>query len=110
MATRANRPALGAGGAVIEIRRRKTGAVMWRIATALLVNADLRGLDLTDAELRGVFLSGCDLREATLTSADLTGAKLRRTDFRRANLSRVILVDQRLLRTKFQGANLRAAT
>src|SRR6266511_865146 len=96
----AKRPPGGVGAGVIEIRRRatrkETGAVMWRIATASLVGADLRGIDLTDADLHGALLSGCDLREVVLTGADLTGAKLRKTDFRGANLSRANMARHRL--------------
>lgn len=57
-----------------------------------LRNARLRGATATDAHLAGVNLSGADLLTADLSrsdlrNADLRGADLRHTDFERADLS-----------------------
>ena len=48
--------------------------------------ADLRGADLCEADLRGADLRGANLREADLRGADLRGANLRWADLRGANL------------------------
>ena len=55
---------------------------------------DLRGADLSRADLTGVNLRDADLRGADLSRADLTGVNLRDADLREASLT---------------GANLRAA-
>ena len=49
--------------------------------------ADLRGVDLTEADLRWADLRGADLSEANLSKADLTWADLRGADISEANLS-----------------------
>jgi uncharacterized protein YjbI with pentapeptide repeats len=51
-----------------------------------LRGADLSGADLRDADLRGADLSDADLRDADLRGADLSGAVLRDADLRDADL------------------------
>jgi uncharacterized protein YjbI with pentapeptide repeats len=63
-----------------------------------LSGADLRGLDLSQADLSGAVLVGADLSDATfvqaeLVGADLTGATLHDTDLSQADLSHAVLVD-----------------
>jgi len=49
-------------------------------------NADLRGADLLDANLRGADLRNADLKQAILLDANLRGADLRGADLYHANL------------------------
>ena len=49
--------------------------------------ADLRGADLSDANLRWANLRRADLSDANLSDADLSGANLSGADLRWANLS-----------------------
>ena len=52
---------------------------------------DLRGADLSAAELPGADLSGADLAGADLRAIDLTNAILRQADLTEANLAGVDL-------------------
>ena len=75
-----------------EFLRRNAG---WAIANGLVparITANLRGANLTDADLwganlRGANLTDADLRGANLTDADLWGANLTRADLTDANLT-----------------------
>ncbi len=58
---------------------------------ANLENAKLRGADLRNASLGEAFLKGADLREANLDKADLEGANLEGADLSGANLARASL-------------------
>jgi hypothetical protein len=63
-----------------------------------LVCADLRGMDLTQANLAEADLHGADLRDANLTQAhltgaDLTGANLTGADLGQADLQGAVLTD-----------------
>jgi uncharacterized protein YjbI with pentapeptide repeats len=81
--------------------------------------ADLRGLDLSGAELieadfREVSLSGTDLsrvnfRIANLSGADLTGARLYKTDADHCVAAAVVLRGAYLFRASFMHADLRSA-
>ena len=63
-------------------------AVMWaRQNDANLRGADLSDADLRDANLSGANLRGADLRDANLRGADLSGADLSDADLRDADLS-----------------------
>lgn len=77
-----------------------------RASQALLINADLRGADLTRAVLDGAnlrdanlqsahlpeaILRTADLQGASLEGADLRGAQLSRADLRGADLARAVL-------------------
>ena len=57
------------------------------------IQADLRGADLRDANLRDTDLRGADLRGADLRDTDLQGADLRYTDLQDANLRGANLLD-----------------
>ena len=56
------------------------------LSDADLRGANLRGADLSDADLRGANLRGADLRGADLSDADLRGADLSDADLRGADL------------------------
>jgi uncharacterized protein YjbI with pentapeptide repeats len=60
--------------------------------------------DLSDADLRGAYLSGADLSEA-----DLSGAELRNTDLTKANLSRANLTNANLGYAILRDANVSGA-
>ena len=58
------------------------------------------------ADLRGVDLSGADLRRAIFDGADLSGADLRGASFRRANLMKAALDDSDMRNARFVKAKL----
>jgi len=60
---------------------------------ANLFGANLRGANLSDADLRGANLSDADLRCANLRDADLRGANLSDADLRNADLCRADLCE-----------------
>ena len=66
--------------------------------------ADLRGANLSDADLSDADLRGADLSDANLSFANLRGANLSDANLRCANLSRADLSDADL-----RGADLRGA-
>ena len=76
---------------------------------ANLSDADLRCANLFGANLRGANLSDADLRCANLSDADLRGANLRNADLRGANLSDADLRCANLSNADLFGANLRGA-
>ena len=69
-----------------------------------LSGADLRCANLNDADLRGANLSSASLRYATLIRADLRGANFNDADLRGADLN-----DADLRGANFRGADLRGA-
>ena len=71
--------------------------------------ADLKGTDLSDADLRRANLSGADLRGADLKWADLTGANLSGADLRGADLKWADLKEAYLSGVDLKGANLSEA-
>ena len=73
---------------------------------ANLFGANLRGANLSDADLRGANLSDADLRCANLRDADLRGANLSDADLRGANLSDADLRCANLRDADLRGANL----
>lgn len=78
---------------------------------ANLQGADLRGVDLREANLQGADLQradlrGADLRGANLQWAGLQGADLRRADLQGANLQWADLRGAYLRRADLRGANL----
>ncbi|CAI1783266.1 pentapeptide repeat-containing protein [Serratia entomophila] len=78
---------------------------------ANLCDANLRGANLCDADLRDANLRGanlCDanLRDANLCGADLRGADLRDANLRGANLRGANLCDADLRDANLRGANL----
>ena len=70
---------------------------------------NLRGADLTGADLTRSALTGADLRWANLTRADLTGADLTRADLSGANLRGADLRWANLYGANLRGADLRWA-
>ena len=65
------------------------------------VRADLRGVDLSGADLRRAIFDGADLEGADLSGADLRGAS-----FRRANLMKAALDDSDMRNARFVKAKL----
>ena len=76
---------------------------------ANLFGANLRGANLSDADLRCANLSDADLRCANLRDADLRGANLSDADLRGADLSDADLRCANLSNADLFGANLRGA-
>ena len=76
---------------------------------ANLSRADLSDANLRGANLRGANLSRADLSDANLRGANLRGANLSRADLSDANLSRANLSDANLSRADLSDANLRGA-
>ena len=74
-----------------------------------LRGADLRGANLSEANLRGADLRGANLSEANLRGADLSEANLSEADLRGANLRGANLGDADLRDADLRGANLRGA-
>ena len=76
---------------------------------AVFLNADLRKVDLTEAQLQGASLAGAQLQGATLDSAQLQGATLDWAKLQGANLNNAKLQSANLNNAKLQGATLSAA-
>ncbi len=76
---------------------------------AVFLNADLRKVDLTKAQLQGASLAGAQLQGAILHSARLQGAKLDRAKLQGANLNNAKLQGVNLDNANLQGATLSAA-
>ena len=74
-----------------------------------LLEYNLRGADLRDANLRSADLRGANLRSADLRSADLQGANLRSADLWDASLQSANLQGANLWDASLQSANLRGA-
>jgi uncharacterized protein YjbI with pentapeptide repeats len=66
--------------------------------------ANLRGVDLTQAKLRGARLSDVCLEHATLYRANLSGARLWRTDLRQARLGLANFHGASIYRAELEGA------
>lgn len=92
----------------------------WDLRGVNLSLADLFRANLPCAKLRGAqmvrtclsesVLRGADLQGADLYGADLYGADLRRADLREANLTKADLSQTSLARADLTGANLTGAT
>ena len=106
----------------IEIRRRLLNTALlfsieapsWREALEMAVNqgadlrdADLRGLNLGDINLRGAILGGADLRGSNLEDINLRGADLANVDLRNVNLRNADLGDVNLRGSNLGDVNLR---
>lgn len=86
--------------------------VQWDLEGADLSDADLRGALLVEANLKGTDLTFSDLRGAVLTDADLRKSILQWADFRDASLGGITgpdLTDARLFGARLEGASLREA-
>ena len=77
------------------------GAQLVTAVGKITVDADLRGADLSWADL-----IRADLRGADLSDADLSGADLRYANLSRANLSEADLSGADLIRANLSGANI----
>ena len=80
-----------------------------KISNANLRGADLSNADLRYANLRGADLSNADLRYADLRYADLSNANLRGADLSNANLRGANLSNAYLRYADLSNANLRGA-
>lgn len=95
----------------VEIRHRRSGHVILRVAQVSLSGADLRGLDLRHAnligfDLRGARLQSADLEDAFLEGADLAGADLSEANLRHAQLEGSNLKEANLIGAVLVGAFL----
>ena len=92
-----------------EIRHKRTGDVLHRVAETSLRGADLSGLALYSANLEGADLREADLRGASLLGAVLVGARLDGAKLHRATLYAADLTRASLRRADLRGTDLRAA-
>lgn len=76
---------------------------------AVLLNADLSGVNLRRANLREARLDGADVSVADLGGADLSGASLVRANLRQANLREAFLGGADLSGADLNGADLNGA-
>ena len=74
-----------------------------------LRDANLRGADLLSANLQGANLQGANLRGADLLSANLQGAYMQGANLRGADLQDADLLDSDLRGANLRGVNLRDA-
>jgi len=97
----------------LEIKNRFTGNVIFTSTKTTwgeaVEEADLRGADLREANLREADLRGADLREANLREANLRGADLREANLREAGLREANLRGADLREANLRGADLRGA-
>ena len=77
------------------------------LSDADLRGADLRGADLSDTDVRGADLRGADLSDADLRGADLRGADLSDTDVSGTHLEEANLRGANLEEANLLGANLK---
>jgi uncharacterized protein YjbI with pentapeptide repeats len=101
-----------------DFRAELSGATLshWQIAGVDLSKADMRGVYAYRTDLSGATLREADLREARLVQASLKGAilsganlsmaNLNEADLRHAELTRAVLMEASLERTEFSGAIL----
>ena len=99
------------GASVWNAWRRRSPRLTPDLSRALLVDLELRGVNLADANLerailRGTRLSQANLARANLRRADLRAASLRRARLDRANLSGAVLRFTSLAETSLHGARL----
>ena len=79
------------------------------LISANLFHADLRGANLTDAYLMHSYLNSADLTDAKLEGADLTYADLNSADLSAANLVGANLTNANLTNAYLSGANFGGA-
>ena len=101
--------------AIVEIKHRYTGAVLFScevddsVDSGLRMRAVLEKATTQGAYLRGAYLQGADLRGADLRGADLQGADLHGADLQGADLHGAYLQGADLHGADLQGAYLRGA-
>jgi len=101
--------ALGSGANLIDADLRGADLSDAYLSGANLSGANLRGADLSDAYLSDAYLSGANLRGANLRGANLSDADLRGADLRGANLSDADLRGANLSDADLSGAELNRA-
>lgn len=84
-------------------------AILAKYGRNCLQGADLRGFDLSHADLTNANLTGADLSHACLLGANLTGAHLSYAWLSFANLSLANLRGADLTKANMMGADLRSA-
>ena len=99
------------GASVWNAWRRRSPRLVPDLSRALLVDLELRGVNLADANLerailRGARLSQANLARANLRRADLRTASLRRARLDHADLSGAVLRFTSLAETSLDGARL----
>ena len=94
---------------MIEIKSRCSDRLIKTVDAENLRGADLSDANLSDANLRGADLSGTGLSDANLSGANLRGADLSDADLRDANLRGADLSGADLRGADLSGADLRGA-
>ena len=100
---------------MLQIKSRLSGEVIYEVDANDLSgggSSDERfvGINLRDADLRGLSLFYGDFMKADLEGADLSYADLSNASFTDANLRRANLLNARTITTGFDGADLRGST
>ena len=90
-------------------RGRKQAILDYDLKGADLSYANLSGVNLNNADLKGTNLCVANLNGADLSNTKLNGANLRSTDLRGANLNGADLRGADLRSADLRGANLRGA-
>ena len=85
---------------------RKQAILDYDLRGANLINANLSDTDLINANLSGANLRGANFKGANLSYADLMDANLSYADLRGANLRGANLINANLSDTDLRGANL----
>jgi len=101
---------LKAGVKVWNAWRRRSPRVKPDLSRALLIDAELRGINLSDANLERANLRSSTLSGANLTRANLRGADLRAASLRRARLDHADLTGAVLRFTSLADARIEGAT
>jgi hypothetical protein len=102
---------LNAGVRAWNAWRRRSPRIKPDLSRALLIEAELRGINLSDtnlerANLRSSTLSGANLTRANLRGADLRAASLRRARLDHADLTGAVLRFTSLADARIEGATL----
>jgi uncharacterized protein YjbI with pentapeptide repeats len=100
--------------AMIKIKHKTTGKVLWTVDADTLKGADLIFLNFKGAGMSGLDLSGADLFGANMRGANMRGANmslcdLSECDLRECNLSEADLRGANMRGANMSGANMRGA-
>lgn len=79
------------------------------LSGAQLTYRNLRGADFSDSDLSGASLQGCDLRAASFSGANLDGTLFFYADVRGADFSGASIINSRFQQARLEGANLKSA-
>lgn len=88
------------------IRSWKTREILHQVADGNLRNADLRGVNLSFADLKRRNLTGTDLRGAKLVRANLAAANLKDANLEGADIRGANLAGAKLINTNLRACNL----